>query len=124
MLSATEIQSKTALSDDELYREVGLALGRGAAVGDPQGRGQSFLASIGNQLQDSICKSHLIRLMHEQQADTMFFVAAIADAVTSLLVTLAVPVSPVTVAVLLFRSGVGNLCHSLWKPEDNASGHS
>lgn len=124
MLSAAEIQDKTSLSDDALYREVGLALGRGAAVGDPEARGQSFLASIRNQLQDSVCKSHLIRLMHEQQADTIFLVAAIADVVTSLLVSLAVPVSPVTIAVLLFRSGIANLCHSVWNPEGNASGHS
>ena len=79
MFSEDEIRQKLEATEEELFTELGLALGRGAAAGDPKNRGASFFKNIHAQLQDSICKSESIRFMYEKHADTIFLVAAIAD---------------------------------------------
>ena len=112
---ADELESKLRCSDGELYEELGLAVARGAVVGDPQERGRRLLEGLRSQLQDAVCKRASIRLLYEKRADQLFLLAAVVDAVVVVISAASLPMSPATVAVLVLRAGLAELCSTCWE---------
>jgi hypothetical protein len=110
----SDLQRKLAQTDRALFEEMGLGLGRGAIVGDPEERGREFFREIEGRVREAVCRSTSVRLLYEQKADTVFVVAAVTDSVASVLLALSVPISPATLAVLVFRAGISELCRAKW----------
>jgi hypothetical protein len=110
----SNIRAALARSDDELYIELGERLGQGAFLKDPRIEALKLLAKVRNRASGVICSSDTVRRLHEQHADAAQLVAAILDGVTSALSLLTLNVSPFTVAVLLVRTGVGEICRAAW----------
>ena len=115
MALAKEIRAELERPEEDQLRELGLALGRGAVLGDPARRAKDMLGGLNDQLRPLICDRPLVRLLYEEKADTVFLVAAIADSVSSLFLTLGISISLATFAVLVFRAGVGELCRPVWR---------
>lgn len=112
---ADELESKLRCSDDELYEELGLAVARGAVVGDPQERGRRLLDGLRDKLEDAVCMRASIRLLYEKRADQLFLLAAVFDAAVVVVSAASLPISPATVAVLVLRAGLAELCSKCWE---------
>lgn len=114
-ITADQIEEKLGLTDDRLYEDIGVVAGRGAIVGDPKNKGRDLFDRLKKDLQDAVCRRSSVRILYEKGADHVFLVAAIADAAISVIVKTGLPLPPVSLAVLFFRSGIGQLCSTHWK---------
>ena len=117
IIDENEIREKLTLTDDQLFEEVGLALSRGAILGDPRQKGAKFYARICNDLQgtrSNFCSNAKVKSCFEKNDDRIALVAAIIDVLTENNAHLGITGSLATVAVLILRTGVGELCKQHW----------
>ena len=101
------------LSDEELFERIGREVGGiTAAQGRPRSywikRGRSWFQSRLSTLTTSICANESLRKLwvEEDRQETVVLVTAVADLISSIVTG----VSPFTVALLLSRRGLGNIC--------------
>ena len=106
-----EIESQLSLDTDLLLRMLGSSQSIGATPGTSRD-GKVILENAKRTLRDRICVNENVRKTHDLSADSRVqLVAAILDCIAGVVVG----VSPITVAVLLVKEGVSNLCKDLWK---------
>ncbi len=104
-----EIQRLMNLSEDELYLDIGLAANPDLNFLDKERKyieevGRNWFKNNVNKIKRVICKEEVIDSLSKD--DKLMLISAIAD----LLAGLYLEVSPVTVAVLVVKQGVNNLC--------------
>jgi hypothetical protein len=106
-----EIRSKLLLPDDELLAELGRSLGKGATFTDALKRGRQVFENLRHELRTKICSNaKVIHCYKATKSDEATLIAVIIDAIGGALHGIA----PATVAVLVFRTGLGNYCGSGW----------
>ena len=108
----SEIESKLAQCDDELFAELSLSYGKGAILKDPIKSGKELFKKILTRIQNDICHSQKIHDLYTKQADATLLVASILDAIGGVISNTPVPVT--TVGVLVFRTGLPNICSGFW----------
>ena len=111
---AEDIEAKLKLNDDDLYAEIGMSFGKDAILFDPKKRGKEIFNSVLNQIRSEICLNGKIRKAYNEQSDVSFLIACIFDAVIVTITQKGLPVPPVTVSVLAFRTGLSNICSKYW----------
>jgi hypothetical protein len=112
-----EIRAKLALPADELLAEIGASLGKGATFTDALRRGRQVFENLKRELRTSVCSNPgVIACFQGSKADAVQAVAAIVDAIAGALHQ----VPPATIAILLYRTGLGAYCGSGWPPSEKS----
>lgn len=108
-----KIEKALQLDIEQLYEQIGLDLSSDLGLGeaDPKSnrqRGRRWLNKNKELLRKQVCGSQVVRLVSKQdrQWDQMLLTAAVAD----LIMSLSLGISPVTVAALLVKEGLVQLC--------------
>lgn len=105
-----EIESQLSLDPDLLLRVLGASQTLGATPGTSRD-GRVILENAKRTLRDRLCASELVRTTHDGASNTKVqLVAAVIDVVAGAVAG----VSPITVAVLLVKEGLGTLCRDIW----------
>jgi len=120
MTVESEVTALANASENDLLRSLGAELvGPQALPLDPSElieRGSRWVRAQSAALQDKVCASEGIRTF--AQAKEQSDVVGIAVELAKLLASLALPVNPVALAVLLAKRGVKSLCEVKWKEMD------
>ena len=109
-----DIKAKLLLSDEDLFAEVGQSLGKGATFTDAIKRGRQVFENLKRELREKVCSnSKVISCYKGSKEDSVQAVAAIIDAIAGALHG----IPPATIAILLYRTGLGKYCGTGWPPE-------
>lgn len=112
-----QIRAKLLLSEDELLTEVGQSLGKGATFTDTLKRGRQVVDNLRRELRTNVCSNATVIACYQAtKSDDVALVAAILDAITGTLHG----ISPATIAVLLYRTGLPKYCGTDWPPKDSS----
>jgi hypothetical protein len=112
-----EIRKKLALPEDDLLAEIGTSLGKGATFTDALRRGRQVFENLKRELRTSVCSNPgVIACFQGSKTDAVQTVAAIVDAIAGALHK----VPPATIAILLYRTGLGTYCGSGWPPSERS----
>lgn len=112
-----QISQLLELSTEELLVRIGEDIrGKGAS---PSSKGQlvmlakDWLTKKSKEIQEQVCTSDKVRTIantDKTQGDVVMLISAIADLIASL----KIGISPITVAVLIFREGLIQYCKTYW----------
>lgn len=114
----SEIQIKLPQSENELYIELSKSMGDGAILRNPVSQGKKIFNALIKKLRLSICANEQARMLYCEQADATFLIASILDSITLIISKLSLPIAPITIAVLIYRVGLKNICEEQWGNDD------
>jgi hypothetical protein len=120
MTIESEVAALANASEDDLLRNLGMELvGAQGFPLDPAElieRGSRWVQAQSAALQDKVCASEGIRAFVQTKEPSD--IVGIAIELAKLLASVALPVNPVALAVLLAKRGVKSLCEVRWKQVD------
>lgn len=115
-LETERVQQLAVLPEDDLYRLVAEEmLGKQAMPSDPRellDQGKRIFRAQARNVQEAICKSSHLREFAQGKSD----VAEIAIEILKIVSAIVIKISPITLCVLIARTGLKNLCAEEWVP--------
>ncbi|MCG8672781.1 MAG: hypothetical protein MI867_25495 [Pseudomonadales bacterium] len=113
-----ELQALLSLPEEDVLCLLGKELiGRSAAPQIPSHlieRAERWLNAQKNMLRKAVCESDKIKEIATTDTDQM----AIALATLEILVSLVIPVNPITLTALLIKKGLTSFCSTKWKEDE------
>ena len=108
-----EIESQLSLDTDVLLIMLGSSHALGASPETPRD-GKAILKNAKKALRSQICSSENVRRAYASTENSkVLLVSAVIDCIAGAVTG----VSPITVAVLLVKEGIDELCGELWSNE-------
>jgi hypothetical protein len=106
-----EIESQLSMDADLLLRMLGAAQTLGATPSTSRD-GKAILANAKRTLRERICADKAVHSAHRAAGNSrVLLVAAVVDCIAGAVTG----VSPITVAVLLVKEGLGTMCKEVWE---------
>lgn len=112
MSNIEEVENALTKSDEELFTQLGSLPMKGAAGSDPTQRGREIYGNIKRKLGGYVCAAPNVKEIHSASGSSE---AKIVAAVTDIILAHVAGISAVSVAVLMFREGLGVICADHWK---------
>jgi hypothetical protein len=105
-----EIETQLSMDPELLLRMLASAHTIGATPGTSRD-GNAILANVKRSFRDRICADESVRRVHKTAGSSKVqLVAAVIDCISGAVAG----VSPITVAVLLVKEGLGTICKEAW----------
>lgn len=109
-----EIETKLDWTTDQLETDIGRSASKAAILPDYIMKGREIYTAVTDNLQDAICSDQDIISAYRATTtheDKVLLISAIVDCISGYITG----ISPATVAVLLFKQGIGGYCKDRWE---------